>query len=381
MTHFFHRTALCLSSVLLVSCSQVSVAGDTPPAKDTTHEEAANQLLTLTPPSVLDKALTPPSGDKHDFMSLAAYSWPNPRTPNGLPYIYQDGKTNPDKETYGDYRGLQKMGNAVRTLAQAYKKTHKEIYAQKAAELLRVWFLDPRTGMNPNVRYGHAEPGLHEGTCGGIMDTMIFDTMVGALTTLESSPSWTSSEKQQLRSWFRKFLTWIMESELGRHESNMPNNHGTWYDVEVVAIALYLDDKTIAKATLEQSKEKRIARMIEPDGSQPHELTRTLSLHYTLYALNGFFRLAAQGDAAGVDLWNYESKDGRGIHKALDYVLPFLDGRKTWPYPQIKPVTRHDFLIAGSLLRDAAKAYNDPSYLNAAEKIQSEANAMPVAEH
>ena len=35
--------------------------------------------------SVTDKTLSPPSGNKHDYMSLAPYWWPNPNTANGLP--------------------------------------------------------------------------------------------------------------------------------------------------------------------------------------------------------------------------------------------------------------------------------------------------------
>ena len=48
--------------------------------------------------SVVDKNLTPSSGDKHDFMSVAPYWWPNPNTPNGLPYVRRDGEVNPERD-------------------------------------------------------------------------------------------------------------------------------------------------------------------------------------------------------------------------------------------------------------------------------------------
>src|SRR5690242_1669424 len=38
----------------------------------------ANAALKLPPPSVIAKALTPASGDKHDFMSFGPYWWPDP---------------------------------------------------------------------------------------------------------------------------------------------------------------------------------------------------------------------------------------------------------------------------------------------------------------
>ena len=38
----------------------------------------------------------PPSGDKHDYMSVGPYWWPDPSKPDGLPYIRRDGEVNPE---------------------------------------------------------------------------------------------------------------------------------------------------------------------------------------------------------------------------------------------------------------------------------------------
>src|SRR5262245_35185795 len=54
------------------------------------------------PYSVVDKKQTPPSGDKHDYLSIARYWWPNPDTPDGLPYVRRDGRTNEDALEQGD---------------------------------------------------------------------------------------------------------------------------------------------------------------------------------------------------------------------------------------------------------------------------------------
>src|SRR6516164_3783053 len=53
----------------------------------------ADAALKQGPLSVTDKAINPPSGDKHDYMSLAPYWWPDKNKPNGLPYIRRDGET------------------------------------------------------------------------------------------------------------------------------------------------------------------------------------------------------------------------------------------------------------------------------------------------
>ena len=46
--------------------------------------------------TVMHKKQVPPSGDKHDYMSIGSYWWPDPSKPNGLPYIRKDGERNPE---------------------------------------------------------------------------------------------------------------------------------------------------------------------------------------------------------------------------------------------------------------------------------------------
>src|SRR5690348_6172508 len=55
-------------------------------------EADAHKALSAGPFSVVSKDATPPSGDKHDYMSQAPYFWPDPKRPNGLPYIRRDGE-------------------------------------------------------------------------------------------------------------------------------------------------------------------------------------------------------------------------------------------------------------------------------------------------
>jgi hypothetical protein len=45
------------------------------------------------------------------------------------------------------------MRDAVATLGAAYKITGEDRYVAKAVELLRVFFLDPKTRMNPHLKY------------------------------------------------------------------------------------------------------------------------------------------------------------------------------------------------------------------------------------
>src|SRR2546423_14759121 len=102
--------------------------------------------------SVVNIPSTPPSGDKHDYMSLSPYWWPDPSKPDGKPYMRKDGQVNPEREKY-DQPTLDRMTEAVQNLSIAYYFTGDERYAKKSAELIRVWFFDDVTRMNPNVTY------------------------------------------------------------------------------------------------------------------------------------------------------------------------------------------------------------------------------------
>ena len=59
-------------------------------------EEDAKAALAIKPMSVMDKTITPPSGDRHDYMSQAPYWWPDPAKSDGKPYIRKDGERNPE---------------------------------------------------------------------------------------------------------------------------------------------------------------------------------------------------------------------------------------------------------------------------------------------
>jgi hypothetical protein len=132
------------------------------------------------------------------------------------------------------------------------------------------------------------------------------------------------------------------------------------YDVRVSRLALALDRPELAKQIIEAAKEKRIAVQIEPDGSQPLELRRTKSFNYSRLNLCGLCSLAVLGEWVGVDLWNYETADGRSIRKALEFMYPYVsDAAKKWPYQQIVSINRSE--LAGAF-RQAALAYREPRY-------------------
>jgi hypothetical protein len=320
--------------------------------------------------SVTDKTLLPPSKDKHDYLSIAPYWWPNPNTANGLPYVRRDGEINPERGPASDRRRLDAMVQAVKTTAFAYYFTGREDYAACAAKLLRVWFLEAATKMNPNLRYAQAVPGRSQGRAAGIIETHNFPELIDAVGLLNGSSSWKAADQKSLQDWFDAYLVWLLKDPQARDESKAENNHGTWYDVQVASYALFVKKPDIARTVLERFAAQRIAKQIEPDGRQPRELARTQAWNYSVFNLEALINAAAIADKLGFDLWNYETNDKRGIRKAVDWLIPFATGEKQWAHKQISELHRETL---APLLRRAATRYREPRYEKALDNLANNA--------
>src|SRR5689334_18822813 len=176
----------------------------------------ARKALTTKVAPVTSKQATPPSGDKHDYMSQAPYFWANPATPNGLPYVRRDGERNPEIRKFPDHENLDKMVERVETSSLAYYLTGDEKYAAKALEQLRVWFIDPATRMNPNMEYAQAVPGESTGRIYGVLESRGLTRVVDSIGLLENSKSFTKADRRRLENWFTQFLNWLTTSKNGR---------------------------------------------------------------------------------------------------------------------------------------------------------------------
>jgi hypothetical protein len=318
----------------------------------------ADKLLLHRPVSVMDKGIAPPSGDKHDYLSLATYYWPNPKRPDGLPYVARDGEVNPETKD-SDYTRLRTMIEIARGLALAYATTGDERYARAAAVQLRTWFLDEATRMNPHLNFGQCVRGRDGGNPFGIIESAYFTDVLDADGLLRGSPAWSATDHTRLQAWFRDYLAWLTTSDLGQRECNDKNNHGTWFDVQAASFALFVGDEARARAILLAARQRRIATQIEPDGTMPHELRRTKSAGYTLYNTRAMIRLAQLGEPLGIDLWNFQTSDGRSLRKALDFISAYADPAKPWPHKQIDPFGRQGIV---KTLRQASPHYADLPY-------------------
>ena len=311
--------------------------------QDTFFTEAYNQLiadadkeLIKTANPVTNKTQIPPSGDKHDYLSMAPYWWPNPETADGFPWILKDGETNP--MTRGDNTDkvrLSEMFEALNKISMAYYFSGDMKYADKAKSIVKIWFIDDSTKVNPNVNFGQGVPRQIDGRRAGIIEWRSISTVINTVQLLIAKDLWSSDEIQILNTWIAQYYNWLKTNPMGIENDNGLQNHSTCYDYQMVGLARYLGLDDEAKSRLEAAKTKRIDTQIEPDGSQPRELGRTKSIHYCSMNLKIMTFVADMGKPLGVDLWNYSSDDGRSMRKAFEFLRPFVEGKEKWTYKQI----------------------------------------------
>jgi len=289
----------------------------------------AAKLLNIKPLTIVNKTVLPASGNPHDYFSFAPYWWPNPKTADGMPWIQLDGKINPaSRDSRSDKVAFNELVNSTQVLSSAYFFTQKKPYATKAAELIRVWFLDEATKMNPHLNYAQAIPGSFDGRGIGIIDSRLLYRIVDSIRLLDTASVFTPKEMAGLQKWFADYVDWLVQSPLGQDERKALNNHGTFYDLQVVAFALFAGREDIARATLEQTK-KRITAQFDTEGKQWRELERTRPFHYSVFNLQAFFGLAKMAKDLNVDLWNYPTAQDARIKAGMNYVLARMEKETT----------------------------------------------------
>ena len=251
-------------------------------------------------------------------------------------------------------------------------------YSEKARSIIRIWFIDEATKVNPNINFGQGIPGEVEGRRAGIIEWRSISTVITTIQVLASNDLLSAVEMKVLNTWIAKYYNWLKTSQLGIDNDNGLQNHSTCYDYQMVGLARYLGLDDEAKNRLEAAKIKRIATQIEPDGRQPREIGRTKSVHYSTMNLRVMTYVAELGMPLGVDLWNYSSDDGHNMRKAFDFLRPFAEGKEKWTYKQItkggaekaiedemKPL----FSIASTifeeeLIEESTQVYHNLSYMD-----------------
>lgn len=294
-------------------------------------------------------------GGANDFYSNGDYWWPDPSKPNGLPYIKRDGETNP--ENFIEHRlAVKALRDSVAALAAAYQITGDDQYVTKASELLKVFFLDEATRMNPSLNFAQAIPGVSPGRGIGIIDTLHIIEIPAAVKVMEKSNAFSSEMAKELRQWFRELAEWMTTSKNGIDEANAKNNHAVAFHLQLAVFADFIGDQEKLALCRKRFKEVFVPKQMADDGGFPLELARTKPYGYSIFQLDNMTLLCHVLSTREDNLWAFETKEGKSIAKAIAYLYPFLDDKSKWPLkPDINawdgwPARQPNLLFGGLML-------------------------------
>lgn len=314
---------------------------------------------------VTHKTELPPSGDIHDYVSVFRYS-------DG------DGISNPLIANY-DRPRLAIFSSAVYTLSLAYFFSGNEDYAEKASELVYSWFLDESTRMNPNMKHAQINSNI-EGNVGsgqGIIDANDFILIIEAVSLLFDSDHWPPNYHVNLKKWFYDFSIWIIKNY--NADAYERTNVSTWLDVQRAIYFLFSEQEDRLNSDFHIMPIKnRIDAQFQPDGRQPHELSRNRQRHYEYFNLRAYMNLALirkNNTAQDRDWPKLQTEHYGGLKPALDLikkdVLNFNEKRTL--------LDNSDFNECRYLeiFKPAAIAFNANDYNEASELLRSNGCSNP----
>lgn len=284
----------------------------------------ADEALNRGPYSVVEKGAAT-VGTLNDYWFPAPYWWPNPKTLNGRPYVRVEGKRQPGTKLYEegseryDRERLQRLCDDTLVLALAFRVTGQIRYAQHARKLLRCWFIDDATRMNPHLKYAEVRLG-HDNDHGngrGVIQSQCFWYLLEAVRLLESADSLEEFERQEIKSWFEQYLTWLLQSRQGRWAKARTDFHGAYYELQIAAIAAFIDAADIyveSTYRIEEKMHHQFKGLIRDEERATDTQAQIARVPSTLIAWSNLHYLSR---ACGADLWEIDTVRGL-IRAALD---------------------------------------------------------------
>eukprot|EP00122_Pirum_gemmata_P009298 Pgem_evm1s8591 len=313
--------------------------------------KCADNALTLKPFSVTHKNKLPPSGNKHDYYTVAPYYWPNPNTTDGLPYYKEDCKRVPGTILYDeqsnnyDRTRLASFHANTTCLSLAWYFTEDMKYAEKAATFLDTWFLKNETKMTPHVKYSQIrwKKKNNSGSSSGLIEMKDFYYVLDAIKLVEKSGAMSPEQMEGLREWFTDYAKFLQTSKQGLKEYSSKNNHGTYYDLQMASIAAFVDDIPLFLNHTARAQTRLQGQFLK-SGELPHEMVRPKQLHYIMFTLQGWFTLNRLMEGSGVTLHkhtprtftytNNEHPAYPALYQGAQFNIPYVN--ETWSSHQEK---------------------------------------------
>ena len=166
-------------------------------------------------------------------------------------------------------------------------------------------------------------------------------------------------------------------SKNGIDEREAKNNHGTCWVMQVSAFARLTGNAELLEYCRGRFKSVIVPNQIEKDGSLPQELRRTKPYGYSLFNLEALATIAQILSTPDDNLWNFETADGRGVRRAVEFMYPFIKDKKLFPRPP-DVMYGDEWPMRQSSLLFAGLAYRRPEFLELWRKLPADSSVEEV---
>ena len=147
--------------------------------------------------------------------------------------------------------------------------------------------------------------------------------------------------------------------------------------MQVAAFARLVDDQKLLDFSRERFKTVIVPHQIAENGSFPEELRRTKPYGYSLFNLEAMATICQILSTSQENLFNFQTSDGRGFRRAIEYMTPFIRDKKTWPlkpdvmYYNEWPMRQNSLLFAGI-------AFNQKDYIDLWQTLPADSTVDEV---
>ncbi|MCF6338764.1 MAG: alginate lyase family protein, partial [Gammaproteobacteria bacterium] len=256
-------------------------------------------------------------------------------------------------DRYDWEKAAKPLGIGVRDLGMAYAFTGDSQYAEKLIELVRVWALDPVTGMLPEFSNNQSRMDLW-----GTMTAVIY-----GVDLAWNYPDWRKEDRDAFKAWV------LSLGQEAKTFGTVNNNFENWRNAFLSIAGAFTGDEALLNTSFENFR-NAIPGQVHWSGRMQQESGRTngwAGLGYSMYAIHAMTLTAEVARHHGVDLYNYLGEDpgGKpiGLKTALDFHVPYVMNPASWKWGKNPSGNTINANSGVGIYELAYSMWQDPAYL------------------
>lgn len=279
---------------------------------------------------------------------------------------------------------LGAMNRRLSALTAAWRLTGDAHYFQSAAAQLRAWFVDDKTRMLPTLDEAGVRSGVTDDRDNGVRDTVALAESVRAASFLCASPLLPEKDAVAMRAWCVELLRWFTESKKGTIARQTRTLEAICWTMQAAELARFTRDDASFRACSHLFRDG-LLRQMHFDGYFPEALHDANPYAASMFMLECMAAACESLSTPFESLWTATLPDGRGMHSAVAWALPFLRDRGKWPYVSDREYFKQQPVRENALLF-AGRAYDQMDYIDVWKALPADfaveaiARAHPVTQ-